>query len=830
MTQSLRGRRAQCRTQTALTPLDRASDRRTTLAAACAVALMGTQVAAQDTADADSVILLPTVDIQTAEEPTPAPRPAASAPRRTAAAPARRAAPQVCTPALAGTPVCAEQEAAEAAAAAQVAAEAAAVEAARQARAGTNPNADPNAPFKANTLTNSKLQGDIADMPRTVTAITKETLEATHTTSVREIARQTPGVSLGFGEGGNAFGDNIYIRGFKANNDVYVDGVRDPGTSVRETFDTEQVEILKGPSGSVGGRGATGGTINIATKQPQDVDFTHLSVEATSAGTLRTTVDQNMATNERVQLRFNGLYQNGEVAGRDGVEDDRYGAAAAIKYKLTDNVTLDGSYSFTKFDGTPDWGVPYTTGAPNGDKGPVTEFGVDRDTFYGIEDRDFQEATRNVATGRLTWEMDSGLTLTNTFRAARTINDYILTAPGSVDENGSNDPDDWTTGVRDKSRYQITDVYSNTTELAGEADWGGLGHSYVTGVTLQKEWVRADSYPGSTEDFPVGTSGCTVDVVDPDTSVCWNGDMPERRDTPTKTEVKTISAYFVDRIDLNEQWSVDAGLRIDHYDISRKSSGGDTLSRTDTMWNGNLGVTYKPSDALTLYGAASTSTTPMGSEIAAGGGFYGGLDTGGEDLEPERNTAFELGAKYEVTPGLLLTAALFQTTKENARETQGRGSSAVTTDELEYRLRGIELGVAGKVDRVGLYGGAVFMESEILESASSDDVGKEVATIAHQQFNLLATYDVTNELMLGVQSNWKGEVKLGSLAVNDNSLPSYWSFDLVGSYNINDRADVRFGVKNVGDEAYYDTAYRSGEPFTYIAPGREIWAAVDMKF
>ena len=106
----------------------------------------------------------------------------------------------------------------------------------------------------------------------------------------------------------------------------------------------------------------------------------------------------------------------------------------------------------------------------------------------------------------------------------------------------------------------------------------------------------------------------------------------------------------------------------------------------------------------------------------------------------------------------------------------------------------------------------------------------QLATIAHQQFNLLTTYDVTDRLMLGVQSNWKGEVKLGSLAPNDNRLPSYWSFDLVGSYDINDRMDVRFGVKNAGDEVYYDTAYRSGEPFTYVAPGREAWVAIDMKF
>lgn len=68
------------------------------------------------------------------------------------------------------------------------------------------------------------MAGPLEDNPRTVTAITQEALETTGTTSVRELARSTPGISLGFGEGGNSFGDNIYIRGFKANNDTYTDG------------------------------------------------------------------------------------------------------------------------------------------------------------------------------------------------------------------------------------------------------------------------------------------------------------------------------------------------------------------------------------------------------------------------------------------------------------------------------------------------------------------------------------------------------------------------------------------------------------------------------
>ncbi len=99
--------------------------------------------------------------------------------------------------------------------------------------------------------------------------------------SRRSRARRA-GVTLGTGEGGNAFGDRFFIRGFDARNDVFVDGIRDPAVSIRENFFTEQIEILKGPSATIDGRGTTGGALNIVTKQAADRNF--YNAETTIAG------------------------------------------------------------------------------------------------------------------------------------------------------------------------------------------------------------------------------------------------------------------------------------------------------------------------------------------------------------------------------------------------------------------------------------------------------------------------------------------------------------------------------------------------------------------
>jgi catecholate siderophore receptor len=783
----------------------------TALGASLTAACFATSVTGAAAQSAEP-IGLPTVEVET-----------------TAEAPARRTAQQAAARRAAAAAAAAE------AARLQAEAEAAALAEAKE-RAGSSQFADPDAPFKANTLSNSRLPGEPQDIARTVTAITQEVLETTGTTSVREIARTTPGLSLGFGEGGNSFGDNLYIRGFKANNDIYQDGIRDTGISVHETFNTEQVEIVKGPAGTVGGRGTTGGALDIVSKSPQDIDFSIFNTEVTSAGTVRQTMDINRVMSDGTMIRFNGMMQDGAVAGRDHVYDDRKGAALAVKRQVTDQLTLEADLSHTEISQMPDWGIPYV--GDNG--GPVTEFGVDRGTFYGVVGRDFQEVEQTVGTVKATYDFDNGMTLTNTLRAQRSINDWILTAPSSLITNDSTDINDWDVSVSFKSQYQETDILANVTELSGTATAGGLDHNYVLGLSVSREEARTWTYEGLiSEDYeaPEGARGCVLSVVDPDPVAegCWSGEAAILGANSTDTTINTVSLYVQDTVDLNSRLTLNGGVRVDLYEIARsgidRSDAAYAYSREDTMVNWNLGATYAVSDDLNVYGAIATSTNPQGQEIASGGGWYGGLDESGQALAPEENTSIELGAKYNVNSDLLLTAALFQTTKDQARESQGRGPSAVTTDTLEYYFRGIELGLAGQVtDRFAVFGGATMMTSKVLDSVDAANIGQAIANIPHNQFSLLGTYDVTEKLMLGARVTYTGERDLGSVTPNGNKLASSFVVDVLGEYDLGETASVKFGITNVADTVYYDAAYRSGSPFTYVAPGREVSVSVEMKF
>ena len=132
--------------------------------------------------------------------------------------------------------------------------------------ADVNPYTEKGAPYKARVSGDLRRVKPLSETPATITVLTETQLEEQGATNLRDILDNQPGVTVGTGENGNAFGDRYIIRGHEARSDVFVDGLRDPGMTSRETFAVEQIEITKGPSSSFAGRGSTGGAVNSITK------------------------------------------------------------------------------------------------------------------------------------------------------------------------------------------------------------------------------------------------------------------------------------------------------------------------------------------------------------------------------------------------------------------------------------------------------------------------------------------------------------------------------------------------------------------------------------
>jgi catecholate siderophore receptor len=744
--------------------------------------------------------------------------------------------------------------------------------------ADRDPYANPNAPYMATRVQSSgKFPEPIVNTPKSITVLTKDVLADQNSTTLKSAVLNTAGVTLGTGEGGNAFGDRFFIRGFDARNDIFLDGMRDAGVSVRENFFTEQVEILRGPGSTFAGRGTTGGAINIVTKQPTTQNsFYNMDTTFGTDHTKRVVLDVNQVISPTLAIRAGGLFQDAGVAGRNYIKDDRDGGFVAAKWTPLDTVKLYANYIHTNLHGLPDFGVPYyRPGSPIAQYkttagGPYPDFGVSRNNFYGLVNRDYYSIKQDIGTVGGEVSITPDLTLSNKTRLQRSVLDYIGTLPEAPVDNGA------TLSLNPQSRYQVTENIANQTEAIYKSYIGGWKNTTTGGVEYSREIASIDKYAGlSSEALPGGTPGGNIvgaSIYYPQFTFANPLINPQWTGFPTKIAIDTTSAYVINTSNYNDFVILNGGIRYDDYNI--KAAGFGTKNGVANVWNNqeqqyglpnfNLGIVLKPMPIASVYAAYATSSNPVGSEFDGTSAQYGGLAPSlngnpNQIFGPEKNKAIEIGTKWELFDRrLLLTAALFQTEKENARESQNIANAGAATATCPYpagttgtvscisagaayRIRGIDLGVGGKItDKWSVFGGLVLMQSEVTKSLVPSpqpllfptNVGLKLANVAHQSFSLLSKYQLTDVWEIGGQAVYRSEMYGGTfLAANQGtSIPSFWRFDTFVEAKIDKNWTAKLFVANITNKLYYDALYQSATPFVFVAPGRSVSMVISARF
>ncbi len=748
--------------------------------------------------------------------------------------------------------------------------------------ADRNPYADAAAPYKVDHLQASgKFPEPLLNTPKTVTVLSKEVLADENATSLKQAVLNAAGVTLGTGEGGNAFGDRFFVRGFDTRNDVFIDGVRDSGVSVRENFFTEQIEILRGPGSSFAGRGTTGGAINIVTKQATtEKSFYNMDDTFATDGTKRVVLDVNQVISPTLAIRAGGLFQDAGVEGRNFTTDDRGGGFVALKWTPVDAVKVTADYVHTDIHGLPDFGVPYYRPGSTGVSGqiftttaggPAPDFGVNRNNFYGFADRDFFSVKQDIGTLNTEVQITPDLMISDKVRASHSLLNYIGTIPELPNLAAG------TLSANPQSRYQPTDVVDNQTEATYKFDTYGWHHTAVAGVEVSREISSIDSYTGlSSEALPGGFSGAgslgAVSISNPQYTFLPFSGTPTLTGLPTKIAIDTTSGYLLDSANYHDLLILNGGIRYDDYNI--KTSGFGTSGSVAGMFgqqaadflmpNFNLGITWKPIPITSVYVAYATSSDPVGSEFDGTSAAYGGLApiiNGGSNqiFGPMKNTAIEVGNKWELFQRhLLVSGALFQTDVTNARESVNVTSTASQTAACPYnsavggtqpcisagaayQIRGIDLEVTGKItDKWSVFGGLVLMKSEVTKSLVppadpalySTNVGLPLANIANQSFSLLTKYQLTDMWELGGQAVYRSKIYGGTLlaANQGTSLPSFWRFDAFAEAKINKNWQVKLFVNNIFNKLYYTALYQSATPFVLEAPGRVASVVLSARF
>jgi len=122
-----------------------------------------------------------------------------------------------------------------------------------------------------------KATAPLLDTPQTVTVVSDQVIRKQNLLTLRDALATIPGITFGAGEGGGGYGDSINLRGYSANNDVTVDGVRDSAQYSRtDPFNLQQIEVYNGANSVFNGSGSVGGTVNLVSKSPQANDLTIL--------------------------------------------------------------------------------------------------------------------------------------------------------------------------------------------------------------------------------------------------------------------------------------------------------------------------------------------------------------------------------------------------------------------------------------------------------------------------------------------------------------------------------------------------------------------------
>jgi catecholate siderophore receptor len=272
-------------------------------------------------------------------------------------------------------------------------------------------------------LSSLKYTEPLRDIPQTITVISKSMIEEQGATTLRDVLRNVPGLTMTAGEGGTAAGDNLTLRGFSARNDLFVDGVRDISPQSRDPFNMEEVEVVKGPGSAFTGRGSTGGSINLVSKAPSLSRMFGGTFNFGTDGTKRVSADVNMPLRflgEHTAFRLNVLAHDSGVAGRDVVNNQRWGVAPSLAFGLGTPTRLTLSYFKLKQDNISDYGIPWVPATNN----VLTAYRdrpapVPRETFYGFRSRDYERMGSDMATVKYEYDFSDALQLRNQLRYGR---------------------------------------------------------------------------------------------------------------------------------------------------------------------------------------------------------------------------------------------------------------------------------------------------------------------------------------------------------------------------------------------------------------------------
>jgi catecholate siderophore receptor len=624
----------------------------------------------------------------------------------------------------------------------------------------------------------------LRDTPQSATVLTHALIADQAMQGMADVVRYVPGITMGLGEGHR---DQPTIRGNSSTADFFVNGVRDDAQYLRDLYNVERVEAIRGANAMAFGRGGGGGVINRVSKQAGFAPVAQLTIEGGSFDHARETGDMNLPLGSRAAVRVNGMLER-SASFRDYFHLRREGVNPTATI-LAGGTVVKLGYEWFNDQRTVDRGIPSFGGAP---------LPTSPGTFFG--DPTENRAHARVRAADVSLEHSFGpVLLRYTTRGVRYDKFYQNVFPGGVAAGGDS--------VRLRAYNHATkrDNLFNQLDLTRTLATGSLTHTLLVGGELSRQGTDDFRETGYFENGT--TTSITVPLGAPvrATGVSFR---QSATDADNHTRLDIGAGYVQDQVAFGQHWQAIAGVRVDRFDLRFHDNRADRdLAREDHLVSPRGGLIFKPVEQASLYASYSVSHLP------GSGDQFASLTPTTETLEPERFVNRELGAKWDATASLALTAAVYQLDHSNSQAPDPNDPSRVVQTGAQ-RTTGVELGASGDVtDRWQLAGGWATQRARLVSRTKSGAAGATVPLVPQNTLSLWNKVQLTPAFGFGIGAVHQSRV----YAALDNAvtLPAFTRYDAGLYLSIRQHTRLQVNMENLLGTSYFSTAHGNNN----IMPG-----------
>ncbi len=643
----------------------------------------------------------------------------------------------------------------------------------------------------------TRIDAPMMELPLSTGQITGKLLEDQNILNVTDALKNISGVAVEFGGANQPL--NANIRGFNAS--IFKDGFRmggcdmvSPGGSLPiDMTSLDRIEVLKGPSAILYGRGEPGGIINFISKKPSMASEYSLEAMTGSFQQYKVGVSATGALIDDVlAYRFDGTYDKSK-SYRDVVKTNTFFLKPSFSLNVSDNTHIRLLGEFSKSEYTPDRGVlmlPSITssGALTASLAPISS----RNYFFG-EDVDINSQRQVRTTAEVehvfspAWTLRGSASYEQTHELSTDVFDWYYTYQGATPPGFPEGlfPADWTVRPIDYLDFKRTD-FSTRIENVFHVSHQLLGMNVSHRILAVMDLLQIDTRY-ILDYSPWG-------VLNPVTGERSRVELPVSPHEEMLANSKDYGFAVQDLITFEQRWHLLIGGRYERntIDVTQLASFNTDPTSTYNKSNGiapRFGLLYEMRDNLSLYASY------MGSYQSPGADY--GLWDIPDSLRPERAYQTEVGVKLELFGGrALVTTAVYLIKKYDVItwENNPNGSAPYL---FYYNIgkedaQGFDIDVVGEVvSNLKIMAGYNNQTMKFTNPKKLIVDGKERFGTPKYSGNLWMLYEVGDGFFrgmgIGAGVTFKSAVWVND--ANEAQLPGYTSYDATAYYEI---ARMRF--------------------------------------